>query len=82
MLPKGNAESPGTWWTAPWDDGEGECILLSCPNGHGGTVYAVHDGIPPSTHHVIADDGKVTPSVVCKCGWHEDVQLAGWETQK
>ena len=32
--------------------------------------------------HLIHDDGRVTPSVVCdNCGWHEYVRLAGWSVQ-
>ena len=45
--------------------------MAICPNGHEGAL----------DNHTIADDGVVTPSVVCpekKCGFHDYIQLAGW----
>ncbi len=44
-----------------------------CPNGH----------VALLTDHEIADDGTVTPSVVCDqgvCDWHEDIQLMDWNS--
>jgi len=28
--------------------------------------------------HSIADDGTVSPSVVCACGWHVHIKLQNW----
>lgn len=45
--------------------------LLKCSNGHIGSL----------SNHDIADDGRVTPSVVCpveECEFHEMVRLIGW----
>jgi hypothetical protein len=38
-------------------------------------------GFKPSTVHTIADDGKVTPSVICPngCGFHAWVTLKDWK---
>lgn len=36
------------------------------------------------SHHTIAEDGKVSPSVVCPtegCTFHEWIQLEGWSSQ-
>ena len=44
---------------------------LACGEGHEGLI---------NEHH-IADDGVVSPSVVCTqngCTWHEYVKLIGW----
>lgn len=42
-----------------------------CPNGHLGIL----------SDHMIDDDGKVSPSVVCPapgCNFHDYVRLKGW----
>jgi len=46
-------------------------VWLTCPNGHSDVL----------DDHTIADDGTVTPSVVCPydgCDWHVHVRLEGW----
>lgn len=46
-----------------------------CGNGHAGLI----------DEHVIADDGTVSPSVVCteeNCGWHEHIQLDRWSERE
>lgn len=30
------------------------------------------------TDHEIAEDGTVTPSVLCDCGFHDYLKLIGW----
>ena len=30
------------------------------------------------TNHDIAEDGTVTPSVLCDCGFHDNLKLIGW----
>ena len=45
--------------------------MLICPKGHIGQL-----------DHTIAEDGTVSPSVVCPesgCGFHEYVRLEGWK---
>lgn len=57
----------GTWYK--WH----LMIWLTCPDC--GTSGNMSD-------HEVADDGTVTPSVVCPmektCGFHETVKLEGW----
>jgi len=46
---------------------------LTCPNGHTLTLR----------NHSVADDGYVSPSVVCPergCDFHEWVRLRGWKS--
>lgn len=66
---------PGYCPALTWARSEGGIrgVLLSCAHGH--------EGILSPTHHTIANDGTVTPSVVCPikgCTWHEFVRLDGW----
>jgi len=45
-------------------------VLLKCPNGHIGVL-----------DHEIAEDGTVTPSVMCDregCDFHEMIRLLDW----
>ncbi len=56
---------PLTW------DLSGRMLSFRCANGHGGTL----------PDHEVAEDGTVTPSVVCpepSCDFHEHVRLMGW----
>lgn len=62
---------PGTW--ALTTDGS---VVMTCPVcGNAGTIGT----------HSIADDGTVSPSIVCAnggakgCSFHEFVRLAEWE---
>ena len=44
---------------------------VTCENRHEGLI----------SDHAIAEDGTVSPSVVCTqegCGWHEYIRLEGW----
>jgi len=46
--------------------------LVTCSNGH----------VSSLTDHTIADDGSVSPSLVCpykNCNFHEFVRLDGWK---
>ena len=46
-----------------------------CPNGHMSSI----------TKHIIAEDGTVSPSVVCAyegCTFHEYIKLVGWNGSK
>lgn len=72
-------ESPPNSWTpvrrSPQDLRaviEPRTALYTCPNGHRGMVDV----------HTIADDGTLSPSVVCAasgCTFHDYVRLEGWE---
>jgi len=65
---------PPLTWDGPLQPGNSVLVLLSCGNGHEGTLQT-------PTIHQIAADGTVTPSCVCPykgCGWHEFVRLVGW----
>ena len=73
-------DSPGPWWhpASKSLDADGRLrekpelsAWVACPNGHLADL-----------DHTIAADGTVSPSVVCPeggCGWHEHVQLEGWQ---
>lgn len=58
-----------------WKGGKawnGKTALVTCSNGHTATL----------SDHVIADDGTVSPSLVCPyagCDFHEFVRLDGWK---
>lgn len=60
------------WWGGIKDMGkEARTALMKCPNGHIGSLL----------DHTIANDGIVSPSVVCSkagCGFHDKVKLTGW----
>lgn len=70
--------TPGVWpergeWMLTWLGEDTWQVRLRCPGC--GTTASLED-------HEIADDGTVTPSLVCQnegCGFHENVQLSGWE---
>ena len=63
----GRFGAPGTWRIV-FRDGRRTAILV-CPGcGANGSLE----------DHEIADDGTVRPSVVCDCGHHEHIRLAGW----
>lgn len=70
---------PAWWiWKHPChDEGIGPFLLFSCPHGHVGTLRHLHTG----SGHVVGDDGRVTPSVVCPrshCPFHDFVRLLNW----
>ena len=57
----------GTWCISP---DVPDNVLFKCPNGHIGIL-----------DHDIADDGTVSPSVICMhdgCEFHEFIVLDGW----
>lgn len=61
---------PLTYRIAVWGDGRRVAYFFDT-KGHGLALEK----------HAIADDGTVTPSVVCPiegCGFHEWVKLEGW----
>lgn len=61
---------PSMWYPLKAADGHRSASLI-CPNGHEGVLL----------DHDIAEDGRVSPSVVCPwegCGFHEHVRLVGW----
>lgn len=62
---------PNTWAKHVYQSGHVE-VITRCANGHIGSLG----------NHTIADDGTVTPSVVCQkpgCNYHEFIQLEGWK---
>jgi hypothetical protein len=62
-------KEPLTWALLKTD--AGWSAMAVCSNGHRGAL----------DDHVIADDGTVSPSVVCPekgCGFHDHIQLEGW----
>lgn len=74
QIPRSHPDSMWPSW-APLRDGDRKSATVVCPAGHLGVL----------TDHTIADDGTVTPSVVCPeqgCGWHEHIRLGGWPGDK
>lgn len=67
VLEKGSYGDPGTWCMGVLD--ERRVVFLTCPDCH---------STGPLLEHSIGDDGAVTPSVVCDCGFHEHVRLKRW----
>ena len=79
-------------WAAPV--GGSRFVLLTCPKCGAearltGPIKIVHGALDGHGGHTIADDGTVTPSVVCQagdkhrdpadgCDFHEIVRLEGW----
>jgi hypothetical protein len=60
---------PGPCWDIYKGSGQ---VDFRCPNGHIGVL----------DDHTIADDGAVSPSVVCPrkgCAFHENIILDGWK---
>lgn len=58
-------------WCPSLQVGVGRTAYIACGNGHIGLLTA----------HEIADDGKISPSVVCSlkgCDWHVYARLMGW----
>lgn len=62
--------APGTW--RPVTIGGESSAFFRCPKCPTyGSLFGTHD---------IADDGTVTPSVVCpNCDFHESIKLEGWQ---
>ncbi len=63
-----NKKTDGSWRT--WDHNGKNRVLISCPGC----------GTEAGIDHDVADDGIMTPSLVCpnNCGFHEHVKLVGW----
>lgn len=63
--------SPNTWAIYRYQSGRVQ-VVTRCGNGHIGSL----------DDHKIAEDGTVSPSVVCQragCEYHEFIRLEGWE---
>lgn len=61
---------PNTWGVNILSDGRTQ-IITRCSHNHIGSL----------TDHTIADDGTVSPSVVCQhpgCDFHEFIKLDEW----
>lgn len=67
--PQSDEHLPGTW-KALKTLLLGKKATFTCPNCKQVGTLIDHD---------IADDGTVTPSVVCDCGFHEWIYLVGWQ---
>lgn len=84
LIPKStrHEQRPESWWLDTWGDGEGLVVSVKCPAGHVNTLWSRRQGDRDSSHHTIADDGTVSPSVVCPregCSFHEFIRLDGWK---
>lgn len=67
-------QPPNSWWINTLSDGRIQ-VLTRCANGHIGSL----------DDHTIADDGTVSPSVVCQkpgCNFHEFIRLDEWPRTK
>lgn len=66
---RGVFRTSGTWWPLNVSGG-GRSASFGCPQCG---VEGILD------EHVIHNDGRVEPSVVCpSCGWHDYIKLADW----
>jgi hypothetical protein len=69
---KDESLSPGSWYR--WKTPKGYTTMFCDPYGHAGSLE----------DHNIADDGTVSPSVVCahdNCLFHEWIKLEDWDAQ-
>ncbi len=68
------------WWFLRFDKQDPPlAVMLRCSGGHDATLR--HLQLNNSSGHTIAEDGTVTPSVVCPydgCDFHKMVQLTDW----
>lgn len=76
-IPRGTWKDPPAppFWIRVLRTGKPDSATVVCPSGHVGSLL----------DHEIADDGSVTPSLVCPedgCGWHEHVRLIGWDHRR
>jgi len=66
--------TPHTWYPVPWSTGKS--AVINCPQcGKSARLGQGADG------HAIADDGTVTPSLICPhapCPFHDHCRLEGW----
>jgi hypothetical protein len=72
IVHQNNDHAPSTW--KGLQTPTGRKASFTCPKGHLGSL-ADHD---------IADDGRVSPSVVCPydgCDFHDFIKLEGWSAQ-
>ena len=70
QVPQDNEYKPNTW--TEFKTTTGRSADYVCPNGHLGGLG----------DHTIADDGTVSPSVVCPrpgCDFHDHIRLVDWE---
>lgn len=64
-------QQPGPLWHPARLDGK-HTAMVTCDSGHAAYL----------SDHTIADDGTVSPSLVCPekdCPWHVMAKLAGWK---
>lgn len=61
----------GQWWPLR---------VLSGPSGYNSATFRCPECNQKGTleNHSIAENGTVTPSVECVCGFHENLVLIGW----
>lgn len=77
----GRTWTPGTWraWVHGPTQARGAVVI--CPQcTHG---MSLGGESPFGSRHTIAEDGTVSPSLVCPhegCSWHVFVRLIGWST--
>lgn len=70
---------PGVWYLVDVDV-DWRYVAIICPLCRIASTVR-HLTRPEKSHHTIADDGTVNPSVVCPhtpCTFHEYVRLDGW----
>ena len=62
------SEGAPAWWAVRQHGQRSACVR--CPNGHESYL-----------NHIVAEDGTVSPSIVCPekgCDWHVFGVLEGW----
>jgi hypothetical protein len=76
------AQSGALWFFHIHNDSPFEAtVTVRCSRGHLSSLDSNFDR-PRRNHHVISDDGSVSPSVVCPhegCDFHEFIKLEDWK---
>lgn len=73
LIPKGDETQKGTWIGGRRSGDNRPTALISCPNC--GQFMSL-------SQHTIAENGEVTPSLVCPhygCDFHEHITLENWK---
>lgn len=68
-VPKGR--EPGSWWLLR--------VLKGTSSSKSASFICPKCGLKAYlTDHDIAEDGTVSPSVLCDCGFHDNLKLLEW----
>ena len=72
------SDASPAWWFLRFEGDAPFAVIVRCHGGHDATLRRLGGG---GEGHAIADDGTVTPSIVCPhegCDWHVFGALEDW----